>query len=94
MTEDFKIEDLLTTEVEISIWNSQGLPPDELSIQNAILTTKGPKTPVCIDPQGQATKWLRVMEHNPKDETRSIKVGHLFISILLNLVRRWIDLYR
>lgn len=74
MAEGFKVEDLLTTEVEISMWNSQGLPPDELSIQNAILTTKGPRTPVCIDPQGQATKWLRVMEQNTRDETRSIKV--------------------
>lgn len=77
MTEGFKVDELLTTEVEITTWNSQGLPPDELSIQNAILTTKGLKTPVCIDPQGQATNWLRVMEHNPRDETRSIKVGQL-----------------
>lgn len=75
MKESFKVEELLTSDVEISMWNSQGLPPDELSIQNAILTTKGPRTPVCIDPQGQAIKWLRVMERNPKDETRSIKVS-------------------
>ncbi|VDO04672.1 unnamed protein product [Rodentolepis nana] len=74
VSEGFKVEELLTSDVEISTWNSQGLPPDELSIQNAILTTKGPRTPVCIDPQGQATKWLRVMERNPKDETRSIKI--------------------
>ncbi|KAM3182244.1 hypothetical protein ACTXT7_012779 [Hymenolepis weldensis] len=74
MKESFKVEELLTSDVEISLWNSQGLPPDELSIQNAILTTKGPRTPVCIDPQGQAIKWLRVMERNPKDETRSIKI--------------------
>lgn len=74
--EGFKVEHLLTSEVEIYTWNSQGLPPDELSIQNAILTTKGPRTPICIDPQGQATKWLRVMERNAKDETRSIKVDY------------------
>ncbi len=74
LTEGFKVDELLTSEVEISLWNSQGLPPDELSVQNAILTTKGPKTPVCIDPQVQATAWIKAMEHNPKDETRSIKV--------------------
>jgi len=30
--EKFKIEDVLTSEVEVAIWNSQGLPNDELSI--------------------------------------------------------------
>ncbi|VDM32164.1 unnamed protein product [Hydatigera taeniaeformis] len=91
MTEGFKVDELLTTEVEISTWNSQGLPPDELSIQNAILTTKGLKTPVCIDPQGQATNWLRVMEHNHRDETRSIKITTLndpmFLRTLENCIK-------
>ncbi len=91
MAEGFKVDELLTSEVEISIWNSQGLPPDELSVQNAILTTKGPKTPVCIDPQGQATQWLRVMEFNKKDETRSIKITTLtdpgFLRTLENCIK-------
>ncbi|KAL5105240.1 Dynein heavy chain 10 axonemal [Taenia crassiceps] len=91
MTEGFKVDELLTTEVEITTWNSQGLPPDELSIQNAILTTKGLKTPVCIDPQGQATNWLRVMEHNPRDEMRSIKIATLndpmFLRTLENCIK-------
>ncbi|VDL92009.1 unnamed protein product [Schistocephalus solidus] len=91
LQEAFKLNELLTSEVEISLWNSQGLPPDELSIQNAILTTKGPKTPICIDPQGQATKWIRMMELNPKDETRSIKITTLndpnFLRTLENCVK-------
>ncbi|VDK85221.1 unnamed protein product [Dibothriocephalus latus] len=91
LQEGFKLNELLTSEVEISLWNSQGLPPDELSIQNAILTTKGPKTPICIDPQGQATKWIRMMELNPKDETRSIKITTLndpnFLRTLENCVK-------
>lgn len=32
LSEDFKLNDLLTTEVEISKWVSQGLPADELSV--------------------------------------------------------------
>uniref|UniRef100_A0A5K3F2S1 AAA_lid_1 domain-containing protein n=1 Tax=Mesocestoides corti TaxID=53468 RepID=A0A5K3F2S1_MESCO len=91
MTEGFKVDELLTTEMEISVWNSQGLPPDELSIQNAILTTKGLKTPVCIDPQGQATSWIRAMEFNKKDETRSIKITTLndpmFLRTLENCIK-------
>ena len=34
ITDKFKVEDLLTTEVERSQWISEGLPSDELSIQN------------------------------------------------------------
>lgn len=33
----FKVESLLTDEVEVSKWTSEGLPPDELSVQNGIL---------------------------------------------------------
>lgn len=36
-SEPFKVESLLTDEVEVSKWTSEGLPPDELSIQNGIL---------------------------------------------------------
>ena len=78
----------MTSDVEISKWNSQGLPLDELSIQNAILTTKASRYkglifslnlgfirfPVCIDPQQQAVKWIKKMEKNIKDESKSIKV--------------------
>jgi len=30
--EDFKVEQLLTSDVEISQWNSQGLPSDPVSV--------------------------------------------------------------
>nr|CAH8833589.1 unnamed protein product [Trichobilharzia regenti] len=73
-TDGIKVEHILATEVEISLWNSQSLPTDELSTQNAILTTKGPTSPVCIDPQGQAARWIKKMERNTKDEARSLRV--------------------
>lgn len=53
VTNPLQLENLLTSEVEISTWNSQGLPSNDLSIQNGILTTKGPRFPLCIDPQLQ-----------------------------------------
>lgn len=40
MTQPFRLEKLMTTEIEVSTWASQGLPSDELSIQNGILATK------------------------------------------------------
>jgi dynein heavy chain len=61
---NFRIETLLVTDVEISKWASQGLPSDELSIQNGILTTKGTRFPLCIDPQQQALNWIKKKEGN------------------------------
>lgn len=59
---DFKVEKLLANEVEISQWASEGLPADELSVQNGILTTKASRFPLCIDPQQQALNWIKRKE--------------------------------
>ena len=48
-----RLETLLTNEVEMTEWASQGLPSDELSIQNGILTVRANRWPLCIDPQMQ-----------------------------------------
>lgn len=60
----FKVEFILTDDVEISRWTSEGLPNDELSIQNGILTTKSSRFPLCIDPQQQASLWIKKKEDN------------------------------
>eukprot|EP00062_Callorhinchus_milii_P021625 gi/632978548/ref/XP_007905975.1/ PREDICTED: dynein heavy chain 10, axonemal [Callorhinchus milii] len=62
ISESFRLENLLTDEVEISRWGSEGLPPDELSVQNGILTTQASRFPMCIDPQQQALKWIKKKE--------------------------------
>jgi dynein heavy chain len=62
LTANFKVEKLLISEVEISKWAQEGLPTDELSVQNGILTTKGSRYPVCIDPQQQAVTWIKRRE--------------------------------
>jgi len=66
LSENFKLESLLTTDVEISQWASQGLPGDELSIQNGILTTRASRWPLCIDPQLQAVNWIKNKEKDLK----------------------------
>ncbi|XP_068162278.1 dynein axonemal heavy chain 10 [Antennarius striatus] len=70
MSQPFKLENLLTDEVEISRWGSEGLPPDELSVQNGILTIRGSRFPLCIDPQQQALNWIK-----RKEEKNNLKVS-------------------
>ena len=71
LSKPFKIESLLTNDVEVSKWTSESLPPDELSIQNGILTTQASRYPLCIDPQQQALTWIR-----KKEEKNNLKVLH------------------
>ena len=57
-----KLQVLLTNEVEIIKWASEGLPSDEISIQNGILSTNASSFPLCIDPQMQAVSWIKKKE--------------------------------
>lgn len=69
LTDPFRLESLLTTPVQVSAWLSEGLPGDELSIQNGILTTQASRFPLCIDPQMQALKWIKEKETRTKKLT-------------------------
>jgi dynein heavy chain len=60
--EDFSLKTFLSNEVEVSKWGAEGLPADELSIQNGILTNYASRWPLCIDPQMQAVSWIKTKE--------------------------------
>ncbi|KAL0280091.1 UNVERIFIED_CONTAM: hypothetical protein PYX00_001484 [Menopon gallinae] len=61
-TENFSLITVLADPYEIRMWNSFGLPRDNISTENAILVMKSERWPLMIDPQEQANRWVRNME--------------------------------
>ena len=59
LTTPFNLENMLTTDAIKQGWTAKGLPADEHSIQNGMLTTKASRFPLCIDPQQQAVSWIK-----------------------------------
>jgi dynein heavy chain len=43
-------------------WGLFSLPNDNFSLENAIINVNTRRWPLFIDPQGQANKWLKLME--------------------------------
>lgn len=57
-TQDFELTQFLVDEGTVGEWNLEGLPSDDLSIQNGIMVTRSSRFPLLIDPQGQAISWI------------------------------------
>ena len=62
VSQPLKLETLLTDDNETNAWLAEGLPSDELSVQNGMLTMRSERFPLCIDPQMQALKWIKSRE--------------------------------
>ncbi|ETE63288.1 Dynein heavy chain 11, axonemal, partial [Ophiophagus hannah] len=50
---------MLTDDAMIATWNNEGLPSDQMSIENATILTNCERWPLLIDPQLQAIKWIK-----------------------------------
>jgi len=59
--EMFSLSNNLGSPVTIRDWQICGLPADQFSTENGMLTTMGRRWPLMIDPQGQANRWIRKM---------------------------------
>eukprot|EP01061_Rhynchopus_euleeides_P011972 TRINITY_DN21580_c1_g1_i2.p1 TRINITY_DN21580_c1_g1~~TRINITY_DN21580_c1_g1_i2.p1 ORF type:complete len:3556 (+),score=1754.90 TRINITY_DN21580_c1_g1_i2:217-10884(+) len=66
-TESFHFTRFMRRERDLLQYKSEGLPSDELSMQNAIMLLDANQTPLFIDPASQATKWLKEHLHRRSD---------------------------
>lgn len=59
MAPDFDLQRFMVSDAAVQRWASQGLPVDPHSVMNGILTTQSSRWPLCVDPQGQAVRWIK-----------------------------------
>ena len=57
--ESFNLRQFLSTESEQLKWKAEGLPSDDVSIENALMILQGELVPFLIDPSQRATEWVK-----------------------------------
>jgi dynein heavy chain len=59
-SKDFSLQKTMSDPITIGKWTNQDkLPNDSFSVDNAIILLNSPRWPLMIDPQNQATNWIK-----------------------------------
>jgi len=98
---DFTLLGALAEPVVLRGWQIDGLPADDFSCENGLLSTMGRRWPLMIDPQGQANRWIRnmyasknlqIIKLSEKDFLRTLENGIRYgAPVLLENVGQQLD---
>lgn len=82
---------MLVENSTVSEWTLQGLPNDELSVQNALIVTKSRSYPLLIDPQNQGKMWIKNKEADNNLQITSLnhKYFRTHVEDCLSLGKFW-----
>lgn len=72
-SDEFSLVQVMGDPVTIRNWNIAGLPNDQVSSENGILTLQAERYALCIDPQQQANKWIKNLEK--ENDLQLLKFG-------------------
>ena len=82
----FSLDRVLGDDVTTRQWRILGLPEDSFSTENGLITTLSGRWPLLIDPQGQASRWIRNLEAENQLQTTTA-TDPSFLRTLENAVR-------
>ena len=85
MTENVDPIEVIVSEAEIAVFQTEGLPSDKVSAENAAIVLSSVRYPLLIDPQLQAITWIK------KKEEKTLKLGRLGQSNLIKELLRAIE---
>lgn len=72
VTPKITMKDILEDPVQTKTWTANGLPNDNLSIENAIIMFKSRRWPLMIDPQSQANKFIKNLAKDVEEAPNGI----------------------
>ncbi|KAF4526157.1 hypothetical protein B566_EDAN008193 [Ephemera danica] len=91
--EYFSMRRFLASERELLLWQGEGLPSDQLSVENAITILQTALRPLLVDPSSQAVEWLKRHMKN-----RALEVSQMAMIIgtrcVVNIGGKMVDYHK
>jgi dynein heavy chain len=86
-TPEISMKELLEDKVEVRDWSVNGLPQDNLSIENATIMKYSRRWPLIVDPQNQGSSFIKKFGKR-KDNIEVVKASDAtFLNVIIGCIR-------